>query len=663
MQDGYLRVAAATPALRVADPAYNQKEMEKMMRQAAAEGVKLLVFPELSVSGYTCGDLFFQSTLIEAAKAALFELVRASEGLDLLVFAGLPWEWEGKLYNTACAFFEGKILALIPKTHLPNYEEFYEARWFTEGMRNAELVPDEMFPEEGRMIPFGTDQLLVCRNMSGLKIGCEICEDGWAPYAPSNRHAVAGASVIVNLSASDAVSGKTEFRRQLIRAQSSRLLCAYIYAGAGTDESTTDLVFSGHDMIAEAGEILKERNCLSEGNGFCVTEIDLSQIAYKRRRSNTFENRRFSRSARYTEEGVHRENTFSYRNTEHGELLRHIDPSPFLPKGPEREARLSEMLLIQARGLSGRLSRTGTKRVVIGLSGGLDSTLALLVAKKAFGLLGLPCSDIVAVTMPAFGTTDRTYDNACRLAACVGATLREINISEAVRLHFRDIGHDEAVHNAAYENAQARERTQILMDLANDLSAFVIGTGDLSELALGWCTYNGDHMSMYAVNAGVPKTLVRHLVRYYAEKEAEGALSEVLLDVLDTPVSPELLPPDKSGAIAQKTEDLVGPYELHDFFLYQMLSGGFSPARIYQMARHAFCGQYPDGVILKWLRIFYRRFFSQQFKRSCSADGPKVVCVDLSPRGSLRMPSDASAEIWLSELSGLETKDSGEQQE
>ncbi|MDO4266666.1 MAG: NAD(+) synthase [Eubacteriales bacterium] len=653
MQDGYIRVAAATPEMRVADPEFNQKNMAVLMHEAAREEVKILVFPELSVSGYTCGDLFFQSVLIEASKRALFQLVKESEGLDMLVFAGVPWAWEGKLYNAACAFRDGKILAVIPKTYLPNYEEFYEQRYFTEGIRETEYIPDEM-SGEGRKIPFGTDILLCCENIPELKVACEICEDGWAPYAPSNRHAVAGATVIVNLSASDAVSGKKEFRRQLIRAQSSRLLCAYIYASAGTDESTSDLVFSGHDMIAEAGDLLCERIGLFEGNGFCMTEIDLMRLEFERRRTTTFENRRRTHmgdggadagTVRHTETGfcIERENV--------PVLTRQIDPSPFIPKGSERSEQLREMVQIQAAGLIKRLNHTGLKRVIIGLSGGLDSTLALLVAVKAFRLADLAAKDIICVTMPAFGTTDRTYDNACSLARTAGATLREIDIKASVLQHFKDIGHDPEVHNAAYENAQARERTQILMDLSNDLGALVIGTGDMSENALGWCTYNGDHMSMYAVNIGVPKTLVRHLVRYYAEEETSGKLSEVLLDVLDTPVSPELLPPDKDGKIAQKTEDLVGPYELHDFFLYQVLAAGLPPKRVFRMARHAFAGQYEDEVILKWLKTFYRRFFSQQFKRSCSVDGPKVVCVDLSPRGSLRMPSDAAADAWLSELS------------
>ena len=659
MQDGYVRAAAATPKMKVADPEFNQKEMRKLLWEAEKNEVKILVFPELSISGYTCGDLFFQSSLIEASKQALFQLVRASKGVDVLAFAGLPWAWEGKLYNAACAFKDGQILAIIPKTYLPNYEEFYERRWFTEGARETEYIPDEMQEESGRRIPFGTDILLRCDNLPELAVACEICEDGWAPYAPSNRHAVAGATVIVNLSASDAVSGKKEFRRQLLRAQSSRLLCGYVYASAGADESTTDLVFSGHDMIAENGELLAERLGLFEGPGFCTSEIDLLALSYERRRTNTFENRQtiHSDSGSYGfGTGAHTELHFRIEREQQSELLRKIDPSPFTPKGARRSELLQEILLIQAHGLKKRMEHTGAKHAVVGLSGGLDSTLALLVMTKAFRLMELPPENMVCVTMPAFGTTDRTYDNACRLAECVGAQLREINIKEAVLLHFRDIGHDEQIRNAAYENAQARERTQILMDIANDIGGILIGTGDLSEMALGWCTYNGDHISMYAVNSGVPKTLVRHLVRHYAEEETSGKLSEILLDVLDTPVSPELLPPDEGGAIAQKTEDLVGPYELHDFFIYYMLSAGLPPRRIFHMARLAFSGQYDSTEILKWLRIFYRRFFSQQFKRSCSTDGPKVVCVDLSPRGSLRMPSDAVASAWLRELEEIETE-------
>lgn len=659
MQDGYIRVAAATPKMRVADPDYNQKEMVELMRTAEAQQIKILVFPELSMSGYTCGDLFFQSVLIERSKRALFALVRASEGLDVLVFAGVPWAFEGKVYNAACAFQKGRILAVIPKTYLPNYGEFYEKRYFTEGMRETAYIPDELGKEPGRLIPFGTDILLSCESIPELKIGCEICEDGWAPYAPSNRHAVAGALIIANLSASDAVSGKKEFRRQLLRAQSSRLLCGYIYAGAGADESTTDTVFSGHDLVAEAGDILSERICLSEGEGLCATEIDLFRLQFERRRMTTFENCRRMGETGTPGTGKHTEVCFQFSSLKRESLLRTIDPEPFIPKGEDRDQRLSEILLIQAKGLAKRLRHTGLGCAVLGLSGGLDSTLALLVAKKAFQLLELPMEQLLCVTMPAFGTTDRTYENACRLARCAGASLREINIRESVLLHFQDIGHDPSVHNAAYENAQARERTQILMDLANDIGGLVIGTGDMSEMALGWCTYNGDHMSMYAVNAGVPKTLVRHLVRYYAAEESSGELSEALFDVLDTPVSPELLPPDAEGAISQKTEDLVGPYELHDFFLYQVLAAGLPPRRVYEMAKQAFSGRYAPKVILKWLRTFYQRFFAQQFKRSCSVDGPKVVSVDLSPRGSLRMPSDAWSEVWLSELSGIGEEDEG----
>ena len=657
MQDGYIRAAAATPKLRVADPEYNWREMEKLMKEASEAGAKLLVFPELSICGYTCGDLFLQDRLIQASRDALFSLVRASAGMDTLVFAGLPWVFEGKLYNAACAFQDGRILAVIPKSYLPSYGEFYEARYFTGGAGETEYIPDEMDGSGSRRIPFGTDILLCCENIPELKVACEICEDAWVPYAPSNRHAVAGANVIVNLSASDAVSGKKDFRRQLIKAQTSRLMCAYVYASAGAGESTTDLVFCGHNMIAEAGDLLAERLSLSQGEGLCMTEIDLLRLAYERRRTSTFENRKAMHSDSGTYGfGTGEHEQVLFRILEEGErpLLREIDPSPFLPKGPGASEALEEMLLVQATGLKKRLEHIGAEHAVLGLSGGLDSTLALLVAGKAFRLMGLPAEKIICVTMPAFGTTDRTYQNACRLAKEMGASLREINIRESVLLHFRDIGHDPEDHNSVYENAQARERTQILMDIANGINGVLVGTGDMSEMALGWCTYNGDHMSMYAVNAGVPKTLVRCLVSEYAEKEAEGGLSAVLLDILDTPVSPELLPPDKEGDIAQKTEDLVGPYELHDFFLYQMLLRGFPPRRIYRMAKRAFRGTYSGAEILKWLRTFYRRFFSQQFKRSCSVDGPKVVAVDLSPRGSLRMPSDAVADAWLSELSELE---------
>ncbi len=638
MKDGFIRVAAATPEGKVADTRWNREQIEMIMKECGEKGVKILVFPELSITGYTCGDLFLQFSLIEEAKKELKVLKEASKGLDMLVFAGLPWAHKGKLYNTAAALFEGEVLGLIPKTYIPNYSEFSEGRYF----EPAEKEPD-LTDFYGEKVLLGTDVLFQCKNVPGLTVAAEICEDVWAPAPPSISHGLAGASVIVNCSASDETAGKERYRRDLICGQSARLLSGYIYANAGEGESTQDLVFGGQNIIAEDG------CCLAESKRFVneiiMADLDLEKLQAERRRMNTF-------SGKETREHLTVE--FAFRKTEKdGEtepIRRFIDPSPFVPKEDrERAIRCEEIFMIQAMGLKKRLCHTGSTHAVIGLSGGLDSTLALLVCAKAFDMLGLSRNQIHCITMPCFGTTDRTYQNACMMAKAVGTDLREVVIKEAVSLHFRDIGHDPEKHDVTYENSQARERTQVLMDIANDMNAMVIGTGDMSELALGWATYNGDHMSMYGVNASVPKTLVRHLVRYYADTCGQERLSEVLLDVLDTPVSPELLPP-KEGEIAQKTEDLVGPYELHDFFLYYVLRFGYRPSKIYRMACQAFQGQYEKEIILKWLKTFYRRFFSQQFKRSCLPDGPKVGSAGLSPRGDWRMPSDASARIWLEDL-------------
>lgn len=662
-----MRVAAATPSVRVADVAYNVEELLRRLREAEAAGVEVLAFPELSVTAYTCGDLFLQEQLLASAKAGLGRLVEASKSLELLFFVGLPYQVKGKLYNVAAAVQGGRLLALIPKANIPNYTEFYEARYFAEGV--AEPVLLETGLPNQPPVPFGMNILLDLYRQKKqgeqetegapfVSAAVEICEDLWVGQTPGARHAEQGAALLLNLSASDETAGKEAFRRQLVAMESAKLLAAYVYAGAGPGESSTDLVFGGQRLIAENGVMLA-KSALYE-DGLTIADVDAARLSAERRRMTTFPSAGISREERY----VHVPVLLRQRLTEQRRLLRFVDPHPFVPSDKaHREERCREIFAIQAQGLKKRLSHIGCRQVVIGLSGGLDSTLALLVTQEAFSLLQLPPENILCVTMPAFGTTNRTYQNACTLARQVGGTLREINISQSVLQHFRDIGHDPAVQNAAYENGQARERTQILMDLANDVNGIVIGTGDLSEMALGWCTYNGDHMSMYAVNADIPKTLVRYLVRCRADMEANPALKAVLYDVLDTPVSPELLPASADGTISQKTEDLVGPYELHDFFLYQLLRFGSSPQRIFMLAQQAFDGvtepglRYDRAVILKWLRTFYRRFFSQQFKRSCSVDGPKVGSVDLSPRGGFRMPSDAAVALWLEALEELEAEE------
>ena len=636
MRDGFIKVGAATPKVRVADPAYNREQLVKAAREAAGRGVKLLVFPELSMTAYTCGDLFGQEILVRAAREELARFAAETEALDMLMFVGLPWAQDGKLYNVAAAVKGGRVLGLVPKLNLPNYGEFYEARNFEPG---CEDVIDADW--EGEKIPMGSRLLFVCREMPALQVAAEICEDLWVACPPSTEHAQAGATVIVNCSASDETTGKSAYRRELVGGQSARLVCGYIYANAGDGESSQDLVFGGHDIIAEDGRILAESPRFE--TGLWTADLDLGRLEGERRRMSTF---RIRGRERYCPV------EFSLK-MEETRLERSFDPAPFVPHdAADRERRCEEILSIQAMGLKKRLEHTGCRDAVVGISGGLDSTLALLVTARAFDLLEIPRSRIHAITMPCFGTTDRTYQNACRMTEKLGASLAEVDIREAVTLHFRDIGHDMAVHDVTYENAQARERTQVLMDMANQVNGMVIGTGDMSELALGWATYNGDHMSMYGVNASVPKTLVRHLVRYYADTCGEEELRLVLLDVLDTPVSPELLPPE-DGAISQKTEDLVGPYELHDFFLYHILRCGSRPSKIFRMALLAFEGQYDREVILKWLKVFYRRFFSQHFKRSCLPDGPKVGSVAVSPRGDLRMPSDAASSLWMAEVEKL----------
>ena len=636
MRDGFIKAAAGTPRIRVADCRYNAEQIFTLMREAAKQGVRVLALPELCITGYTCGDLFLQDTLLKGAEDSLSTVLEATKNLDMITALGLPVRWGGKLYNCAAVIHKGELLGLVPKTHIPNYGEFYEKRWF------------EAAPGEGRMIRFcgqetylGSDVIFPCETMQGLTVGVEICEDLWAAEPPSVRLAGAGATVILNLSASDEVVGKAEYRRQLVAGQSARLVCGYVYADAGEGESSTDLVFAGHNLIAENGVLLAERRF---ANGLTVTELDVQRLDYERRRMTTF------RAG--GEELL--EVPFALEPAPTA-LTRHVSRTPFVPEDAwDRKNRCNEILLIAALGLKKRLEHSGAKAAVVGLSGGLDSTLAILITSIAMKLMDRPASDIIAVTMPCFGTTDRTRDNAVELAERLGATLKRIDIGEAVKVHFRDIGQSMDDHDVTFENGQVRERTQVLMDIANQCGGLVVGTGDLSELALGWATYNGDHMSMYGVNASIPKTLVRHLVSFVSDDKAEEdeRLSAVLSDILDTPVSPELLPAIE-GRIAQKTEDLVGPYELHDFFLYYAVRWAFPPKKVLRLAEHAFGRSYDRATLLKWLKNFYRRFFAQQFKRSCLPDGPKVGSLTLSPRGDWRMPSDAVAALWMDELEGL----------
>ncbi len=639
MLDGFLKVAAVTPKIKVADPVFNAGAIVDMVLEAGARGAKVIVLPELCITGYTCHDLFLQDKLLTAAKEQLWLIAQRTAAVDALIFVGIPIEKDDKLYNTAAVLKGGEVLAFIPKSFIPSYGEFYEGRHFAPGSADA-----DMLMLNGKEIPFGTDILFCCDGPEGMRIGCEICEDIWTADTPSTRHALAGANVIVNLSASNDLVGKDTYREELVKSTSARLLAAYVYASAGDGESTQDVVYSGHNLIAENGTILAQSQPFT--TGIVYADIDIAKLRMERRRMTTF--------AAGESVPLHLRIPFCYEETVQTVLDRSFPKTPFVPNDDTtRRKRCEQILSIQANGLKKRYEHTGSKIAVIGLSGGLDSTLALLVTVRTFDMLGKARADIKAVTMPCFGTTDRTYDNACKLAQACGVELMEVDIRAAVLQHFKDIGQDPDMHDVTYENGQARERTQVLMNIANRLGGLVIGTGDMSELALGWATYNGDHMSMYGVNAGVPKTLVRHLVRYYADTCGEELLRGVLLDVLDTPVSPELLPPTDNGKISQKTEDLVGPYELHDFFLYYMLRCGYPPSKIYRIATDTFEGEYDTDVILKWEKIFYRRFFAQHFKRSCLPDGPKVGSVALSPRGDLRMPSDADARVWLEELEQL----------
>ena len=642
MKDGFICVAAGTPKVRVADCRYNAEQIFTMMREAEKQGVKILALPELCLTGYTCGDLFLQDTLLNGAAEGLRTILEATRHLEVLTALGMPVRAGGKLFNCAVVIQKGAVLGVVPKTYLPNYGEFYETRWFQSGADCG----DDLQPFDD-VLAFrsygGIGQCLIdCPTVPGLKVGVEICEDLWASDPPSRRLAEAGATVILNLSASNEVVGKAAYRRQLVVGQSGRLCCGYVYADAGEGESTTDVVFTGHNMIAENGALLAEHRFTA---GLTFADIDVERLAYERRRLTPF--------PAVNAAGLYRnEAEFTPCATK---LRRYVSPTPFIPdNAADRASRCEEILTIAALGLKKRLKHTGARSAVIGLSGGLDSTLALLIAALAMGMLHRDPSDIIAVTMPCFGTTERTKNNAVLLAEHMGTTLRTIPIGDTVRSHFRDIGHDPEDQDVTYENAQARERTQVLMDVANQTGGLVIGTGDLSELALGWATYNGDHMSMYGVNASIPKTLVRHLVDYVARdnRKKDPELAQVLEDILDTPVSPELLPAVQ-GEISQRTEDLVGPYELHDFFLYYAVRWGFGPRKILRLAELALGRQYSREVILKWLKNFYYRFFAQQFKRSCLPDGPKVGSVSLSPRGDWRMPSDAVARLWLEELEGI----------
>ncbi len=633
MKDGFIRVASVSPDIRVCDVAYNKESIKAAIKKEWDEGSSIIVFPELCLTSYTCNDLFFQDILIKEAKYALKEIVEFSSGHKSIIFIGLPWDFKGKLYNVAAVISNGILLGLINKLNLPNYGEFYEARYFNRGFKDPVWV--NFFDD---VIPMGTNILFECSNVPNLIIAGEICEDLWVPNPPSVAHALAGANILINCSASNDIVGKMSYRDALISNHSKKLISAYIYANAGEGESTQDLVFGGQGIIAENGKILAKSTRFK--NEAVRIEIDVNRLVLERRKQTTFE--------QGNEDGYFM-SEFELEPVEL-ELKREFDSKPFVPDDmSKRKERCEEILTIQALGLKKRLLHTGAKNVILGISGGLDSTLALLVCAKTFDMSGFDKSGIRAVTMPGFGTTDRTYNNACELTESFGATLEEISIVESIKRHFLDINHDINIKNITYENAQARERTQILMDIANRDNGLVVGTGDLSELVLGWATYNGDHMSMYGVNASIPKTLVRHLVNYYADTVKDKKIANILYDILDTPVSPELLPPE-NGKIAQKTEDLVGPYELHDFFLYNALRFGFMPSKIYRMAKKAFAGEYESEVILKWLKVFYSRFFSQQFKRSALPDGPKVGSIAISPRGDLRMPSDASKTLWIEDL-------------
>ncbi|MDP4277077.1 MAG: NAD(+) synthase [Bacteroidota bacterium] len=637
MDYGFVRVGVAVPLLKVADCRYNAEQTDSLIREAADRHVQALCFPEMGMTGYTCGDLFQQKLLIDEAEASLATLMADTQDLPLLVMVGMPVRVDNRLMNTAVAFQNGQILAAVPKTWIPNYGEFYEKRWFSS---SREVLADHV-TLCGQVVPFGTDILL---KNGEVGIGIEICEDLWMPVPPSSYHALNGANLLFNLSASNELVAKNTYRRQLVAQQSTRCIAAYMYASCGFGESTTDVVFAGNADIVENGVRLADSERFSLHNQLLIADIDVERLNNDRRRHTGFTAGNLPESPRY------REVSFALPVLDETVIDRTFVQHPFVPSGKELEERCEELFAIQVQGLAKRLVHMNCKHAVIGISGGLDSTLALLVAIKTFDKLGISRQNIDGITMPGFGTTDRTYMNAVNLIQKLGVNFREISIKKAVSQHFMDINHNPSLHNITYENAQARERTQILMDVANQVNGIVIGTGDLSELALGWATYNGDHMSMYAVNVGVPKTLVRFMVQWVAEHQMDNETAKTLADVLATPVSPELLPATDDGKISQKTEDLVGPYELHDFFLYHSLRFGFRPKKILWMACRAFDGVYGEETILKWLKTFYQRFFSQQFKRSCLPDGPKVGSISLSPRGDWRMPSDAAVRLWKEDL-------------
>ncbi|SKA75577.1 NAD+ synthase (glutamine-hydrolysing) [Caloramator quimbayensis] len=635
---GFIRAAASCPKLKVADVKYNVNEMKKAIYRAYENETDILVFPELSISGYTCGDLFGQDALLDESLNGLKDILEYSKDMNMIIFIGAPLSINHFLFNCAVGIFKGNILGVVPKTYIPNYGEYYEKRWFS-SIDDTNITDIYIL---GNYVPFGS-VVFQNRRMPQMCIGAEVCEDLWAPIPPSSYAALNGASIIVNLSASNELINKASYRRELVKQQSGRLLCSYIYSSSGVHESTTDMVFSGHLLIGENGSILKENERFERDSEIIIQDIDVQRLFAERRKNLTFkDSNKLSKPYRKVD--------FDMEIKEKRNLLRYVDAHPFVPSNAaDRDERCKEIFNIQTAGLAKRIEHTNLKKLVIGVSGGLDSTLALLVAVKTFKLLNYPLKDIITITMPGFGTTDRTYNNTIELCRCIGTDLREINIKDACLLHFRDIGHDAEILDVTYENVQARERTQILMDIANKEGGLVVGTGDLSEVALGWSTYNGDHMSMYAVNCSVPKTLVRYLVGYVAEREMEDKAGKILIDILNTPVSPELLPGNE-GKITQKTEDIIGPYELHDFFLYHFIKYGASPQKILYIAGIAFKDKYSKEEIEKWLKLFYRRFFTQQFKRSCIPDGPKVGTISLSPRGDWRMPSDASFDAWLGEF-------------
>ena len=642
MQYGFVKTAALTPSIRVADCAYNARQIIEVLRGAAAAGAEIACLPELCITGYTCGDLFFQPVLQQGARDALADVLRDTAGLPLLFVLGLPLTHGGKLYNCAAVCQNGRVLGVVPKTHLPNYNEFYEKRQFTPAPAENGVID-----LSGAQVPFGTNLLFQCGTQPALTLAVEICEDLWVPIPPSSELAMQGANLIFNLSASNELIGKHAYLRSLICQQSARCIAGYVYASAGFGESSTDLVFAGNGIIAENGTLLRESERFSMEEQLVISEIDIQNLQNDRRINTSF-------MQGYLNHNMDNGTVVSFSLPSRAlDLTRVIDPHPFTPSGDALKERCEEIFHIQVAGLAKRVLHAHAQTAVVGISGGLDSTLALLVTVMTFDALKIPRDKIIGITMPGFGTTDRTYTNACDLIRSLGVTLREISIKEACVQHFKDIDHDIHVHDVTYENSQARERTQLLMDVANQANGLVIGTGDLSELALGWATYNGDHMSMYGVNGSIPKTLVKYLVEWVANNKVDEASRTTLLDIVDTPISPELIPADEHGNIKQKTEDLVGPYELHDFFLYHFLRFGASPAKIYFLAKRAFGETYDDATLKKWLHTFFRRFFQQQFKRSCLPDGPKVGSISLSPRGDWRMPSDAMATLWLDEIAGL----------